>query len=134
MKGDAVSNKLLSIKGHNAIGNIGAGICLIALGIALSYGGKGIASLLCAICLLVIAGVSLYACLSRKHEPTDEMSDLHDGKASSIAHKTTLIILGVVCLAGLLLGVAVNLAAMCCFVIGLAMLIYGCVFAWLERG
>ena len=128
-----MSSKIFSIKGHNAYGNIGAGICLITLGFALSFGGKSIASILCAACLLVIAGVSLYATLSRKHEPADEMSDSNDGRASSFALKTTLIVLGVVCVVGLLTGAVFNLAAACCFAIGLAMLLYGISFAWHER-
>ena len=133
-EGSIMSKALLSIKGHNAFGNIGAGVCLVALGIALSFGGKSIASVLCAICLLVVAGVSLFACLSRRHEPHDEMSDAHDGRASSFALKTTLIVLGVVCCVGLITGAAFNLAAACCLAIGLALLLYGCAFAWHERG
>lgn len=129
-----MSKGLFSIKGHNAYGNIGAGICLIGLGVALGFGSKGIASILCAVCLLVVAGVSLFACISRKHEPTDEMSDANDGRASSFALKTTLIVLGIVCLAGLLTGAVFNLAAACCLAIGLAMLLYGISFAWHERG
>ena len=128
-----MSKGIFTIKGHNAFGNIGGGICLIALGFALALGGKRIASLLCAICLLVIAGISLYSCLSRKHEPTDEMSDAHDGKASSFALKTTLIVLGIACCVGLLTGAVINLASLCCFAIGIAMLLYGCSFAWHER-
>ena len=129
-----MSEVLLSIYGHNAYGNIGAGSCLLALGIALGFDDKGIAAVLCAICLLVLAGVSLYACLSRKHEAADEMSDVHDGRASSFALKTTLIVLGIACCVGLLSGIEFSLAAACCLAIGLAMLLYGCSFAWYERG
>ena len=129
-----MTKTLFSIKGHNAYGNIGAGACLLALGIALSFGTNDIASVLCAICLLVVAGVSLYACLSQKHEAADEMSEIHDGRAASFALKTTLIVLGIACCVGLFCGTAFNLAAVCCLTIGLAMLLYGCAFAWYERG
>ena len=129
-----MSEVLLSIYGHNAYGNIGAGSCMLALGIALGFDDKGIAAVLCAVCLLVVAGISLIACLSRKHEPADEMSDANDRRASSFALKTTLIVLGVACLVGLLTGVAFSLASVCCLAIGLAMVLYGCSFAWYERG
>lgn len=120
-------------KSLKAYGSIIAGLCLIVLGVALSLGSKGIASVLCALCLLAIAGVALYARFSKKHGKTDAKSEAHDGKAASFAHKAILVVLGVVCCVGLITGAALNLAAMCAFVIGLALLIYGCVLAWLER-
>lgn len=125
---------LLSIAGRNAYGNIGVGFCLLALGVALACGVEGVVPLLCAVCLLLLALGSLVVCLSRKREASDEMSCAHDGLASSFALKTTLIVLGIACCIGLFTGIAFNLAAMSCLAIGLAMLLYGCSFAWYERG
>ena len=122
-----------SIKGHNPYGKIIAGIALIILAILLAQGGRGALGFVCAAVLLIVAAVALYSFIARKRGPKDEVADAHDGKASSLALKITLIVLGVACLVGLLTGTVLNLAAMCCFAIGLAMLIYGCVFARLQK-
>ena len=126
-------SSLLTLKSRNLYGNIGAGMCLLVVGLALALRRDETASLLCAVLLLALAGAALGACLSRRRERADEMSAIHDGQASAFALKTTLIALGVLCCLGIVADITVNLGAACCLAVGFALTLYGVSFAWLER-
>ena len=125
---------ILTIKSRNAYGNIGAGICLLGFGAALELGSTALSPLLCAVFLLVVASTSFAACFARNRERADEMSTAHDGQAASFALKTTLIALGIACCIGIPTGMKVELVPACCLALGFGLTLYGCSFAWLERG
>ena len=129
-----MASNILSIRGHNVYGNICVGVCLLASGLSLNGGGEGFAPLLCFLGLLMFAGLSFAACISRHHEPSDEMSIAHDGQAASFALRLTLITIGMLCCLGIVTGATISLDVACCIALGFAMLLYGCAFAWLERG
>ena len=123
----------LSIRFRNLYGNIATGCCLIALGIAKASLPGSLAVTGCAVALLLFSGFNLRACLSKSREREDEMSRLNAGRAAASALWFTLIAIGVACAAGMVFDLSVDLASASCLVIGLAMVVYGTVFAWLER-
>ena len=132
-----MSSVLLSIKSRNLYGNIGLGCCLLALGASRIAAPPSSAAwgcgLVCAVLLLVVAGFTLRSCISASRERDDEMSRQNAGRASTTALWSTLIAIGVACSAGMAFNLTVDLASSAFVVIGLALVIYGVTFAWLER-
>lgn len=124
---------ILSIKWRNAYGNIGSGVCLLVLGVALFAGTMEDMGLASAMSLLVCSGTALYACLSKNREMLDEMAVADERAAASLAIKAVLALLGLAACAGMALEAQVSLGALACVTIGGAMVAYGVSFAWLER-
>lgn len=124
---------VLSIKWRNAYGNIGSGVCLLALGRALFAGTMEYMGLASAVLLLICSGTALYACFSKNSEILDEMAVADERAAASLAIKAMLALLGLAACAGLAFGTQVSLGALACVTIGGAMVAYGASFAWLER-
>ncbi len=124
---------VFTIRWRNAYGNIGSGACLLALGVSLVTGAAGVAPLLSAVLLLACAGAALAMEFSNQREELDEMAIADQHTASAFALKATLALLGIACALAMPLGLQVSLSAFACIVIGLAMVLQGVSFAWLER-
>ena len=128
-----MSQGVFSIKRSGAFGNMAIGVCLIALGVTRLLNPDGWLTLGVAICLLAIAGVALFACLSPRRETPDEMAVAHDGMAAGHALRITLIAAGLGCAASMLTNAKIDLASAGLGFVGIGLLTYGIAFAWLER-
>lgn len=128
-----MAHDLFSIKGRYAFGSAAIGLCLIVFGVVRVVDKSGLLALGAAVCLLLVATLSLIACLSPRREASDEMYEVHDGQAAGHALRVTLIATSIICAAGIVTNVKVDLAVASLELIGLALLTYGIVFGWLER-
>lgn len=124
---------VFSIRRSGAFGNMAIGVCLIALGATRLLNPDGWLTLGTAMCLLAIAGLALYVCLSPRRETPDEMAVAHDGMAAGHALRITLIAADLGCAVSMLTNAKVDLAGAGLGFVGIGLLTYGIAFAWLER-
>ena len=128
-----MSQNVFSIRRSNAFGNMAIGACLIALGVMRLLNPDDWLTLGAAICLLAIAGLALYVCLSPRRETPDEMAVAHDGMAAGHALRITLIVASLGCAVSMFTNAKVDLAGVGLGFVGVSLFIYGAAFAWLER-
>ena len=128
-----MNQSLFSIRHHNAFGNMAIGTCLIVLGVFRFLNPGSWLTLGVAMCLLVFAGISFFVCLSPRRETPDEMAVAHDGIAAGHALRIILIAACIGCALSMVANAKVDLAAASLGFVGIGLLVYGAVFAWLER-
>ena len=124
---------VLSIRYHHAFGNIAIGAALLILSIARTLNPNSWLTLVASVCLLALAALSLFVCLSPHHEPPDEMTVAHDGVAAGHALRATLIVAGATCATSMALGAKMDFTTISMGLMGFGLLAYGAIFAWLER-